>query len=94
MPIIYLALLYRNDAVETTRGRCELACSPPFRIQFEAKACTQAKNAPGASLATDTGASALGASRLKGGCSQDWLPHSYLFAAARGGLTDIHASGF
>ena len=28
-----------------------------------------------ASLATETGVSAVGASRLKGGCSQDWLPH-------------------
>jgi hypothetical protein len=29
----------------------------------------------GTSLATETRASAVGASRLKGGCSQDWLPH-------------------
>jgi hypothetical protein len=29
----------------------------------------------GASLAMETRASAVEASRLKGGCSQDWLPH-------------------
>jgi hypothetical protein len=29
----------------------------------------------GASLATETEASAGEESRLKGGCSQDWLPH-------------------
>jgi len=32
----------------------------------------------GASLAVENRASAAGASRLKAGCSQDWLPHKEL----------------
>jgi len=37
----------------------------------------------GASLAAETRAFAVGASRLKAGCSQDWLPHK---AASRSGI--------
>jgi hypothetical protein len=44
-------------------------------IKFRLRIHRSGERSRRASLATETRASAVGASRLKGGCSQDWLPH-------------------
>ena len=54
--------------------------------QFETRSRECETICSGMSLAVETDARAGGESRLKAGCSQDWLPHKTLFGNAQQSL--------
>ena len=94
-----LCCLSRNTVHLTPRRRSHLTNWGGRRKktasdQFEARSHERKTIPAGASLAAETRASAVGASRLKAGCSQDWLPHNATNSESRMSQTLRDANSF